>query len=82
MKSSLPLTQLGPDDMHRYLRGIEYPITKENVLNIAREHGAPAQLLEKINKLLIETFSNPEELLHFFEEQEALRALNDHQEFS
>jgi hypothetical protein len=55
-------TQLGTDIFHRTLRGIEYPISKENILNAAREHSAPEELLQVIDKLPISIFYAPEQL--------------------
>lgn len=72
-----PATQLGPDAWHRYLRGIEYPIAKENVINIAREHGAPEEMIAMIERMPNIAFTDPDELQRYFEQQNMLEPLQD-----
>lgn len=75
--TTTPSVPLGADDEHRYLRGIEFPISKEKVLHGAREHGASTDMIEKITHLPQEQFDTPAELIEALHLQDDLQHAED-----
>jgi hypothetical protein len=46
----------------RYLTGVEYPATKERLIDAAVAADAPQQALERLQRLSKEQYESPEEL--------------------
>lgn len=47
-----------PDTLLEYLDGIEYPAHKKDLLRFAREHDAPEDVLEDLNRLPDQRFDD------------------------
>ena len=52
-----------PDDAGKYLEGLEYPASKEDVASAAEKNGASEDLLGLIGTLSRPEFSSQEELM-------------------
>ena len=54
---------INPDDAQQYLQGVEYPASKEDVVNAAENNGAPDDLMRMITGLSRPEFSEQEQVL-------------------
>jgi hypothetical protein len=52
-----------PIDIQRYLRGIEYPATKDDVISMAEDNDAPDEVIEELQSVTEEQFDGPEEVM-------------------
>jgi Protein of unknown function (DUF2795) len=50
------------DEVQKYLQDIEYPASKEDILSNAQSKGAPQGLIDRINNLSQDSFSEPQEV--------------------
>ena len=50
------------DEVQKYLQDIEYPASKEDILSNAKSKGAPQGLIDRINTLNQDSFSEPQEV--------------------
>jgi hypothetical protein len=50
------------DEVQKYLQDIEYPASKEEILSNAQSKGAPRGLIDRINNLSQDSFSEPQEV--------------------
>jgi hypothetical protein len=57
------LGDLSPADVQKYLEGLNFPASKEEVLATAQSNGAPQALVEQIRALGPEQFSNPDDIV-------------------
>ena len=53
-----------PDESQRYLEGVDYPASKETLLSVAQENGAPDELVELIAGAPLGEFADREELMN------------------
>lgn len=56
-------TNISPAEIQKHLRGVEYPATKEDLLNAARENGAPEDILSSLENLDTEEFGGPQDVM-------------------
>ena len=54
---------INPDEAARYLEGVDYPASKEDLASAAEDNGAPEELLERLRTLGRPSFSGPDEVL-------------------
>lgn len=52
-----------PDDAQRYLEGVEYPASKEDLVRAAEGNGAPEALLGMIRTLPAGAFSSQQDVM-------------------
>lgn len=52
-----------PNDAPRYLEGVEYPASKEDLISAAEGNGAPEELVERIGTLGRPTFESADEVV-------------------
>lgn len=60
------MDQLGgfnPQDLQKYLQGVNWPADKEQVANTAEGNGAPQGLLEQIRNLGGGQFNGPQDVI-------------------
>jgi hypothetical protein len=50
------------DEVQKYLQDIEYPASKEDILSNAQSKGAPQGLIDRINNVSQDSFSEPQEV--------------------
>ncbi len=46
-------------ELEKYLKGVDYPASKEDLLKKARSNGAPDEVIEMINSLTESHFNSP-----------------------
>ena len=54
---------INPDEVNRYLEGVDYPASKEDLATAAEGNGAPEELLERLRTLGRPSFSGPDEVV-------------------
>lgn len=52
-----------PNDAPRYLEGVGYPASKEDLVSAAEENGAPEELVERIKTLGRPSFESADEVV-------------------
>lgn len=52
-----------PDDAQQYLEGVDYPVSKEDLISATESNGAPETLVGMIGSLPRPQFSGPEEVM-------------------
>ena len=54
---------INPDEVNRYLEGVDYPASKEDLASAAEDNGAPEELVERLRTLGRPDFSGPDEVV-------------------
>lgn len=58
------LRKLLPGNLERYLEGLDFPITKQELVGRLEQNGAPGVIVEQFRKRVPEgEYSSPQELL-------------------
>jgi hypothetical protein len=52
-----------PDDAQQYLEGVDYPASKEEVVSVAQQNGAPDAMIRMLEGLSRHEFSGQEQIL-------------------
>lgn len=52
-----------PIEIQRYLRGVEYPATKDDLISRADENEAPDDVIEQLQATAEEQFDGPDEVM-------------------
>jgi Protein of unknown function (DUF2795) len=52
-----------PEEAPKYLEGVDYPASKEDLISAAETNGAPNELVEMIGTLGRPKFSGPEDVV-------------------
>ncbi len=52
-----------PIELQRYLKGAQYPATKDELLELADENDAPEEIVDAIRDVAEETFDGPDEVV-------------------
>lgn len=59
MKNAASAQMGNVDEM---LKGIQFPASKDDVLNQLQQRGVPSQILDKVRSVSTDRFTNPQEL--------------------
>ncbi len=51
-----------PTEIQRYLKGVDYPATKDDLISTADDNDAPDEVIENLQALREEQFAGPEEV--------------------
>jgi hypothetical protein len=51
-----------PSEIQRYLTGIDYPATKDDVISTAEDNDAPDEVIEELQAMGEEQFDGPDEV--------------------
>lgn len=54
--------------LHEYLAGLDYPISRADLVRAAEEHGAPTEALDALRSLPLSAFDSYEELTEFMDQ--------------
>jgi len=54
---------INPDEVTRYLEGVDFPASKEDLASAAEDNGASEELLERLRTLGRPSFSDPDEVV-------------------
>ncbi|HQG31864.1 MAG TPA: DUF2795 domain-containing protein [Deltaproteobacteria bacterium] len=46
-------------ELEKYLRGVDYPASKSDLLSKAKANGAPSEVIDMINSLTEDRFNSP-----------------------
>jgi Protein of unknown function (DUF2795) len=52
-----------PDDVTKYLEGVDFPASKDDIATSAENNGAPDELVERLRTLGRPDFSGPDEVV-------------------
>lgn len=52
-----------PSNVQKYLRGVEYPSSKDDLLRQARENDAPREVIDTIQALDADRFGGPQDVM-------------------
>jgi len=52
-----------PTEIQRYLKGVDYPATKDDLISTADNNDAPDEVIETLQALTEEQFDGPEEVM-------------------
>jgi hypothetical protein len=58
------LSNFNPADLQKYFKGVDFPLNKGDVVQVAQDNGAPQPLVDQLQNRLPEgQFSNPQEII-------------------
>ena len=57
---------VNPIDVQKYLKGVDYPARKDDLVSKADENGAPGDLVEQIRSLGRDEFDGPDDVMEAF----------------
>jgi len=58
---------INPQMVNQVLSTIKYPVSKNNLVQIAQQHGADNQVISVLQRLPDKTFNSPQEVQSAFE---------------
>lgn len=53
------MAKVNPIQVQKYLKGVDYPASKEDILKMAEEHGADEELYASLEQLPDQQFDTP-----------------------
>lgn len=53
---------VNPIQVQKYLKGIDYPVNKEEVVNTAKKEGADNNIISTLQKLPDQSFNSPKDI--------------------
>jgi predicted transcriptional regulator len=54
---------VSPAAVQKYLKGVEYPSTKDDLLDVAMENEAPEEIIDKIEQLPSSEFKGQQDVM-------------------
>lgn len=57
-----------PAEIQKYLKGIDYPADKDDLIAAAEEEGAPEDVINKLKELPGDSFNSPVDVMKAFGE--------------
>ena len=60
--------EVSPIEIQKYLGGVDYPASKESLLTTARQHKAPAGVIDALQKLRRNEFDGPSAVMKAYGE--------------
>jgi hypothetical protein len=57
---------VNPIEVQRYLKGVDYPARKDDLVSKAEGNGAPGDLVEQLRGLSRDEFSGPDDVMQAF----------------
>lgn len=48
-----------PIELQKYLAGVDYPVSKEDLLSVARDNGAPQDVVDALESSDADSFDSP-----------------------
>lgn len=52
-----------PANVQKYLKGVDYPSNKQDLLRTARDNGAPEEIIDTIEGFDAEEFGGPQDVM-------------------
>lgn len=59
-----------PANVQKYLAGVHYPCSKDDLISTAEENDAPAEIMEVIENLPADEFGGPQDVMKAYGEME------------
>lgn len=56
------MAKVNPIQVQKFLGGIDYPCSKQDIINRAKERGADDQVLDTLSSLRMERFNSPNDV--------------------
>lgn len=56
-------------ELEKYLKGVDYPASKSDLLSKAKANGAPSEVIDMINGLPADNFNSPVDVAKAFGEE-------------
>ncbi|KTD17129.1 DUF2795 domain-containing protein [Legionella jordanis] len=53
---------INPIEVQKYLKGINFPASKQNIIDCAKKNGAPSEVVDTIKNIKEEQFSSPTDI--------------------
>lgn len=50
---------VNPVEVQQYLRGVDYPMSKQDITHIAEQRGAPRQIIDTIQQMADREYTTP-----------------------
>ena len=61
-KTSQGEDRVNPVQVQRFLKGLDYPVSKQEVINYAKKHGADQRVIETLERMEDQTFDMPADI--------------------
>lgn len=62
----MEISNVDPDQIRRYLQGVQWPADKQTIVSAAKSNGASEDILEQMgHSLAVQTFSGSEEVSRY-----------------
>jgi Protein of unknown function (DUF2795) len=58
-KERTTMARISPTQVEKFLKGMDYPVSKTDLVKYAQQHGADATIIAGLQKLPEQTFHNP-----------------------
>ncbi|HXK61983.1 MAG TPA: DUF2795 domain-containing protein [Acidobacteriota bacterium] len=58
----MPKTKVNPIQLQKYLKGIDYPVRQQQIIQTARQNKADANIIETLEQLPDREYANPAEI--------------------
>lgn len=55
---------MNPIQVQQYLKGIDYPISKQGLIKYANDNGAPKEVLDTLEQISGKEYNGPTDLTH------------------
>lgn len=57
---------VNPIEVQKYLKGVDYPASRDDLVSAAEGNGAPGDLVESIRSLSRDEFDGPDDVMEAF----------------
>lgn len=65
--SPFSMANVSAAEVQKFLKGVDYPARKEDLVSKAREEGAPKEVIDEINRMPGNEFNSPSDLMKGYE---------------
>ncbi len=58
-----------PANVQKYLKGVNYPAKKQDLVNQAKQNGAPQEIVQELQQFPNQEFAGPQEVMKAYGER-------------
>jgi hypothetical protein len=58
-----------PANVQKYLKGVDYPAKKQDLVNQAKQNGAPQEVVQELQRFPNQEFSGPQDVMKAYNEK-------------
>lgn len=69
MSSSRGVGGESPSNVQKYLKGVDYPARKQDLMEQAKKNGAPQEVMQVIQQFPNQEFGGPQDVMKAYGEQ-------------